>query len=265
MVMEKNLKRIGRFLILQLALAACQLHGQEATQPDPAKKDVSQLDPDPPDAGQKHSTANQFLRDTWTDQKAIWTSPIHMNRHQFFTIALPLAVVTAGLVATDERAADELPNSRDQIKWSGRVSQIGAAYTLGGMVGGLLVAGKIAQRPGLFRMGRNSAEALANAIVVSSAIKWITLRERPDQGDGDGSFWHGGVSFPSGHAMDSWAMATAMARTPKCPKWLAITSYAVATAVSLSRWGARKHFPSDIVVGSALGGLVGNYVARRPR
>ncbi len=253
------------FLMLQLVLAVGQLPGQDSSQPDSAKKDVFQICPDSHTAGQKHSGANEFLHDIWTDQKAIWPSPIRMNRRQFFVIALPLAAVTAGLVATDKRAADELPNSRDQIKWSGRVSQIGAAYTLGGMVGGMLAAGKITQRPGLFRMGRNSAEALANAIVVSSAIKWITLRERPDQGDGDGSFWHGGASFPSGHAMDSWAMATAIARTPKCPKWLAITSYAVATAVSLSRWGARKHFPSDIVGGSALGGLVGNYVARRPR
>jgi methylglyoxal reductase len=35
------------------------------------------------------------------------------------------------------------------------------------------------------------------------------------------------------------------------------------TAVSLSRWAGQKHFPSDIFVGSVLGGLIGNYVATR--
>jgi membrane-associated phospholipid phosphatase len=52
-----------------------------------------------------------------------------------------------------------------------------------------------------------------------------------------------------------------IARDPDTPKWLKVTACSVATAVSLSRSGGQKHFPSDIFTGSVLGGLIGNYVA----
>jgi membrane-associated phospholipid phosphatase len=65
--------------------------------------------------------------------------------------------------------------------------------------------------------------------------------------------------------MNSWAVALAIARTPNCPKWFAYTSYAMASAISFSRWSANQHFASDILVGGVVGGLIGNYVAKRHR
>lgn len=212
-----------------------------------------------------HSAANQFVRDIWTDQKAIWTSPFRMNRRQFFTIALPLAAATAVLIATDEDTSRWLPNTPDQTKWSQRFSHFGGVYTLGFQTTGTLIGGKVIDNSVYVQIGRNSLEALANAVITSYAIKGITQRERPNQGNGDGRFWAGGQSFPSGHAMNSWAVALAVARTPKCPKWMTITSYVMATAISMSRWGANKHFLSDILVGGVAGGLIGNYVAKRHR
>jgi hypothetical protein len=256
---------VSGLILLQIALAAQPVLGQEDPGNDPEETKFFQLFPPPEAQEQKHSAGGQFLRDIWTDQKAIWTSPFRMNRKQVLTIALPLAAATAGLIATDSKTADYLPNTSDQIRWSQRVSSFGAVYTLGVITGGMLVGGKVIHRPDYSHVGRISAEALVSALITNYALKAITQRERPDQGNGDGRFWVGGQSFPSGHAMTSWAVAIALARNPKCPRWLAYTSYAMATIVSLSRWSAHKHFPSDILVGSVLGGLIGNYVAMRPR
>jgi len=211
------------------------------------------------------SAPKQFLKSIYTDQKAMWTSPFHMNRRQWFTIALPLAAGTAALIATDERAAKGLPNTEDQIKWSQRVSNFGAAYTLGGVVGGTMLVGWKAQKPEVFDLGRSSARALADSIIINYALKFAFARERPLENDGQGRFWKGSDGFPSGHAMDSWAVAMVMARSRQAPTWLKVTSVALATAVSLSRVGVRRHFPSDVLVGSVLGGLIGNYVATHPR
>jgi membrane-associated phospholipid phosphatase len=251
-------------VLLLLVLAAQPIFGQDAPETAPLKITEFRLFP-PAAAAEEPFGARQFVHDVWKDQKAIWTRTPRMTRRQFFTIALPLAAATAGLIATDERAARWLPNTPDQLKWSGRVSKVGAAYTLGGLAGGLILTGKFTRKAGVSRIGWISAEALANALLTSYAIKGVTVRERPDQGNGEGRFWHGGFGFPSGHAMDSWAVATAVARSPKCPRWLAISSYSLAAGISLSRWGAQKHFPSDILVGAAMGGFIGNYVARRPR
>ena len=223
------------------------------TQPSPAQVQFTDFAP------------KQFLKDIWTDQKAIWTSPLHMNRRQWLTIALPLAAGTAALIATDEDAAKWLPNTPDQVKWCQRVSNFGAAYTLGGVVAGTLLVGKKTNNPETFDLGRASTRALVHSVIVNYALKFATARERPLENSGQGRFWKGGNSFPSGHAMDSWAVAIVVARHPGSPKWLKITSCTLATAVSLSRWGARKHFPSDILVGGVLGGLIGNYVVTHPR
>ena len=252
-------------LVMQAVLSAQPVLGQDEPGMDPQSDWHFQLFPPEEQKEKKHSAANQFFRDIWTDQKAIWTSPFHLNKKQAATIVLPLAAVTAGLIATDSQTSKFLANTPGQVEWSQRFSNFGALYTLGMVTGGSLIGGKIIHNPTYVQIGRISAEALINSIIVNYALKAVTQRERPDHGNGDGRFWVGGQSFPSGHAMNSWAVAFAVARTPGCPKWFAITSYVMATAISLSRWTAHKHFASDIVVGAALGSLIGNYVARRPR
>jgi membrane-associated phospholipid phosphatase len=232
---------------------------------DPKKAENLELFPPSNDKESKRSMMGQFVADIWTDQKAIWTSPFRMNRRQALTIALPLAAATAGLIATDSRTSKWLPNTPDQVNWSQRFSEFGAVYTLALVTGGPLVGGKIIDRPDYTQIGRNALEALANSMITNYALKGITGRERPNAVSGAGKFWHGGQSFPSGHTMNSWAVALAIARTPKCPRWFAITSYIMATAISFSRYSANKHFASDILVGGVVGGLIGNYVAKRHR
>ncbi|MBN1567400.1 MAG: phosphatase PAP2 family protein [Acidobacteria bacterium] len=256
---------IFAFIVLQFFLAAQPVPGQEESGNNPEETKFFQLFPPPAPQAQKHPAGIRFLRDIWIDQKAIWTSPFQLKSKQVVTLALPLAAATAGLIATDSRTADYLPNTRDQIRWSQRISNFGAIYTLGLLTGGMLAGGKIVHKPNYSHIGRISAEALVSSILTNYALKAITQRERPNQGSGDGKFWAGGQSFPSGHAMTSWAVAIALAHSPQCPRWLAYTSYAMATIISLSRWSAHKHFPSDILVGGVFGGLIGNYIARRPR
>jgi len=186
-----------------------------------------------------------------------------MNSGQPETIAaIPLIAGTAALFTTDKDAAKWLPNTPDQVKWSKRVSQIGAIYTLGGVVGGLMLVGKKKDEPEIFTTGRLSARAFVNAVIVNYSLKYATARERPTDNDGQGRFWKGGDTFPSGHTMESWAIAMVITRS-KSPKWFKIATCAVATAVSLSRWGAQKHFPSDILAGGIMGGLIGNFVANK--
>jgi membrane-associated phospholipid phosphatase len=208
----------------------------------------------------------QFLGDIWTDQKAIWSSPFRMNKRQFTRIALPLAAGTAALIASDRDAAQLFPNTPDQVRYSRYVSNAGSAYVLVGATAAPLLIGKWAEKPGAVNVGRSGVEALADSAIVTYVLKPIFWRERPTTGAGKGRFWHGNdMSFPSGHAVMSFAVATAVARSRRTPKWLAVTAYTAATAIGLSRWSARRHSPSDIFVGAVFGGMIGNYVATRPR
>jgi membrane-associated phospholipid phosphatase len=59
--------------------------------------------------------------------------------------------------------------------------------------------------------------------------------------------------------MIAWSSAAVIASEYDGPM-TKLAAYGLATGVSLSRVLARQHFPSDVVVGSAVGWLVGRYV-----
>ena len=252
--------------LLCLAFVICPTYGQAPNSP-PEQGPAPPIDP--PKAVANTNTVGSFtknfLKDTWLDQKAIWSAPFRMNREQLVKIALPLAAGSAALFATDADAMTVLPNTPDQVRWSKQVSRIGAVYTLGGIVSGTMVVGSVKHKPQVFEIGHLATHALVDSIIVSYALKYATARERPYANDGQGRFWKGGDSFPSGHAMHSWATAMVVAHSPGAPKWFKIATFGVATAVSLSRWSAQKHFPSDILVGGVFGGLIGEYVSHRVR
>jgi len=70
------------------------------------------------------------------DQKDIFTSPFHVNRHNALEWLVPMAA-TGALIASDTHIANAFENSRGQVRWGGRISNIGASYTLIPIVAGL--------------------------------------------------------------------------------------------------------------------------------
>jgi len=95
-------------------------------------------------------------------------------------------------------------------------------------------------------------------------LKVATNRQRPESGDHDGAFWEGGKSFPSGHAISSWTMASVVAHEYRSP-WIEVAAYGTASAVSVARFTGKNHFASDVLVGSTLGYLIGRFVVHRHR
>jgi hypothetical protein len=238
--------RLARlFLVSALSLPAAQ--AQQATI-------------DPPGAEIK-TLPKRFVADEWQ----MWTSPFRAGQrgHTLTKYVIPFAAASAALIATDQKTADLWPNTSDQTKWSGRVSQFGASYTLAGISGGTYLLGRFSRNDHLRETGLLGLEALGHAQLAVFVIKEITNRERPIDNDGGRSFWRGGTSFPSGHAASSFAVATVFAYEYRDHIAVPITAYSLAGLVSISRLGARRHWVSDVAVGSALGFLVGRFTYKR--
>ncbi|MGA2270749.1 MAG: phosphatase PAP2 family protein [Bryobacteraceae bacterium] len=203
--------------------------------------------------------ARGFVKNILVDQKAIWTSPFHMTRKdaQWW---LTFGAVVGVAVATDRRSSQQLPNTPDQRRFSRDLSQVGAAYTLIPILGGFYVSGVLAKSAKLRGTGLLGGEAVADALIVSEVLKFATGRQRPLEGDGGGHFLHGGGSFPSGHAIESFALASVIAHRWRHKKAVVIAAYGLATLVSASRFSGQKHFASDIVAGGVMGWFIGRHV-----
>jgi membrane-associated phospholipid phosphatase len=259
-----------------LATAAVAL-GQSIPPPEPVAvnpKPVSQKPattaqpddpagaPDSPEAPQPNDTRNTPLnlpRAFLHDQIGMWTSPFRA-RFTDATWLVPLGGFAAGLLVTDSVTSKHLSNDPNTLLRYRHISDYGL-YSMAGGAGGLYVLGLMTHNDHQRETGFLSGEAAIDAWAAVEAIKYATGRERPYNGNGTGPFWSGGSSFPSEHAAAAFSIAGIVAHEYPSP-FMKFFSYGLATLVAASRVNAKQHFPSDVLVGSAIGYLTSEYVYR---
>lgn len=238
----------GMLLPFVLLVSVVAVHGQISPPPAPS-----------PSPSPTPSLEHEFFKNILHDQKAIWTAPFHLERSDAKWM-IPAGVGWMALVTTDRITGDEIGESEGQVAWSRHISNAGSVYALAGAVGTFYFLGRAKHNDRARETGLLSAEAMINSIIVEGVLKGITQRGRPLDGADRSEFFHGGSSFPSGHATQTWAVATVIANEYKDRPAVQIAAYGVATAVSVARFTGHKHYLSDVVAGSALGWGIGRYV-----
>jgi membrane-associated phospholipid phosphatase len=132
---------------------------------------------------------------------------------------------------------------------------LGELGTLLGSAGAVYAVGRLKDEPKVSHVGMDLIQAVALSEGMAQLLKYATRRERPD-----GSTRN---SFPSGHAADTFAFATALERHLG---WKgAVPAYVFASYVAISRLPANRHWFSDAVFGSAVGIIAGRTVTRHGR
>ena len=199
------------------------------------------------------------------DQGAIWSSPARV-RGDDFTYLVPLGLaVTAAITADHEAMSDVVShdknfNDANTTMSNALVSPLIAAPIV--MYGaGHLTSNERARETGILE-----GEALLDSLVVEQGLKLIFLRERPTVDGAKGKFFQTSAgtdgSFPSNHSMLAWSSAAVLA--DEYPSRLTqLGVYGIATGVSLTRVLGQQHFPSDVLVGSAFGWMIGHYVYKK--
>jgi len=190
------------------------------------------------------------------DQKKLYAAPFKVSNLKWDALFL---AGTAALLATDKRTQEALPGGN--VGFYGNISNV----SLGSMSGALVALWAYGIKTDNARAkeaGQLELETLANTFLIYAPMQLIAGRQRPGEGTGNGDFLkhHAfNTSFPGGHAMFTWAMASVVAREYPWP-WVKILAYGAAGAVSTGRLLGRDHFTSDILVGSALGYVIGRYI-----
>lgn len=198
------------------------------------------------------------------DQGSIWTSPFHTRRKDIKWWVV-FGTVTGALIATDKWTEKQLPNTNTQVRLGNDASKIGAGYTLIPIATGLYFLGTAKKSGRLREAGILSVETLIDTTLIETMIKSATDRARPLEGNRNGGFWDSSgrpwnSSFPSGHAINTFGLASIFAHEYPHTWWVKVIAYGYAGTVVAARLAARKHFPSDVVVGGAIGWFTGEYV-----
>jgi|SRR5579875_2364656 len=225
----------------------------------PATDDSSGFEFGPQDSDRHVNTFRTAPKHFLLDQKAMWTSPAHVRLPEA-TWLVPLGGLTAGFLATDSDVSRHLSNAPNTLNQYRNFSNYGIGAMIGA-AGGAYFLGTITHNPHERETGFLSGEAAVDSVVAAEGLKYVFQRERPYTDNANGSFWDGGDSFPSVHAAAAWSIASVVAHEYPgvLPK---VAAYGMATAISAARITGKEHFPSDVLVGSAIGWLVGQYVYR---
>jgi hypothetical protein len=203
-----------------------------------------------------HGFIMRNVRRGLEDQKELYQAPFKVKNLKWDALFLG---TTAALLATDRQVMRDVP--RDNVNIGHDVALVMLLGT-GASAGITWLYGLKTGDSHAKETGELTLESLANTFLIYTPMQFAAGRERPDEGTGNGRFWRHGnfnTSFPAGHPMFTWAMASVVAH--EYPKtWVKILSYGAAVAVSGGRLQGRNHFPSDIWVGSIFGYLIGTHI-----
>lgn len=121
-----------------------------------------------------------------------------------------------------------------------------------------------------------AGETLLDSEILTTVMKDLDRRLLPRQVPADSDYsdtWflaHGQVlrgtgSFPSGHTIAAFSIATIFAdRYPK-PRWHRWVAFGLAGLVGFSRVPLQAHYPSDVFAGAVLGYTIAHYVVLKPQ
>lgn len=194
----------------------------------------------------------------------IVTAPAYIRTRDLKWL-LPLAGASAAAFATDTTTANDVVShdpgfnnsavNASNILVGGFIAAPAALFVLGHATGN-----EHARESGLL-----GGEAIVDAAVAGELIKLVGFRERPLTDKGQGEFFIGSTgtnsSFVSEHSIITWSSAAVLAA--EYPTWWKQAGiYTLASGLSLTRVLGEQHFPSDVLIGSATGWLIGHYVFR---
>jgi membrane-associated phospholipid phosphatase len=232
--------------------------------------------PDMPTAKDRDVSWHTLPKNFLQDQKEIWLFPTQLAKGRHWLPTVGVVGVTAILIAADPhdtpyfRRTGSFEGFNDAF--SGRITGAEIAFVpVAFLVGGYLRKDSYAEKTALL-----AGEAYANAAIIEMSLKIATRRTRPSDipptGNFSDTFFDSNksvtgvnTSFPSGHTMSAFAVATVFAHRYRHHRWVPWVAYGAATAIGFSRVTLQSHFPSDVFLGAALGYSISKFVVLRPR
>ncbi len=207
------------------------------------------------------------------DQKPIVFFPVHAAEGRHWKPALAVTLAAAGLVALDSHDARYFRKTHAFGDFNSAVSGRNAAIGMAAVPAAALALGWAHHDSYATQTALEAGQAAADAQILSLGMKVISRRLRPSDIPPTGDFGHTwfksnsalgfNSSFPSGHTITAFAIATVFAERYRRHRWVPWVAYGAAALVGFSRVTLQAHFPADVFAGAALGYSISHFVVLR--
>lgn len=210
-----------------------------------------------------------FFKSLLTDSRDIVISPYRWNKYQWIAIS-GVVVVGAFFYSQDRNIQKVLQKNEHPILGSASTYGLepwgSGLYTLPAL--GLLYGiGAIVKDDKARYTALKGGEGFLLAFITGQILKQITHRHRPYADNPSNPYlWDGpfkpisNSSFPSGHALIAFTVATVVATSYSQNIWVPLVSYSLAGLVAASRVYQNDHWFSDVFIGAALGFTIGKTI-----
>lgn len=196
------------------------------------------------------------------DAVDLGTAPIRWRGHQWLRFGEGVGIVLVAY-AFDNQIVTFVSHQQNHIlnRYLTDVTHLGGGYGID--VAAIMAgAGFFTRDEQMMDAGIDALESSAAAAGIVTPIgKRLVGRARPNRGLGSHSFnpFNSGFqSFPSGHATNAFAIASAIATRYDDSHWVPAVAYTLATSVAIARVHSRVHFASDVLAG----GMIGHAIAK---
>jgi len=208
-----------------------------------------------------------YFKSYITDLDDFLLRPVRWDRKQWIT-ATTITAAGVGLYFYDEPVRDFFirQNSdflKEADKWF--FDPLGIGIWVAPVVGVMYFAGDERAKGTSLAVVKAYGYGLGSSV----SLKYLLQRARPSHFDPPNPYHWDGLfgswkydAFPSTHATLSFAMATVIALEYWETTWIPVMCYSLATMASLARIQSGNHWPSDVLIGAALGYGVGKFIHR---
>ena len=256
--LERKVRETDLFSEYDKVLESSVSAGRHARGEDSAEPNATGSSPQSQSQMQSYheGLVRRSVKRTLEDQKELYLTPFKPANFKWDALELG---GTAALLASDRHIEKHIGTAHYTFYQA--TSDVAIAG-LGATLAGVWIWGIKGDHPHAKETGVLELETLVDTFLIYTPMQVLAARQRPGEGNGNGDFWkHHNIntSFPGGHAMFTFAMATVVSHEyPQ--KWVQALAYLAATTVTVTRFMARDHWSSDMFAGAALGIGIGAHV-----
>jgi len=211
----------------------------------------------------------EYFKTYLTASKKIATAPFRWNTKQWIAAG---SVAVGGIVLytfDDEIRQFFNKNHSDGADWASKYvfEPWGSGLYPAILIGTYYIYGLSTNDLRSRQIALGATQAFVMSAITVQIVKHLTHRHRPYQDDpSNPRLWEGPfqgfeyTSFPSGHTITAFSMASFFSSIYKDKVWVSILAYGLATGVGAQRLYENQHWASDVFIGAALGFAIGKTV-----